>query len=97
VFPNPLEHWVVTVFVVHREGVATLGCMDRHAETHSTEEILPELLSRAQVQEILSISRQSLWRLVKQGALPAVYLDRRPRFLTEDVWQFVRSRRSTRR
>jgi predicted DNA-binding transcriptional regulator AlpA len=54
---------------------------------------LPRLLSRAEVEQMLCVSRKTLWRLVQRGTLPAVYLDRRPRFLPEDVWAFVLSRR----
>jgi hypothetical protein len=42
---------------------------------------------------MLCVSRKTLWRLVSSGELPVVYLDRRPRFLAEDVLGFVRSRR----
>jgi hypothetical protein len=42
---------------------------------------------------MLCVSRKTLWRLVSSGQLPVVYLDRRPRFLLEDVWGFVQSRR----
>jgi hypothetical protein len=55
--------------------------------------VLPSLLSRDEVQQILCISRKTLWRLVSSGTLPVVYVDSRPRFLPEDVWEFVRSRR----
>lgn len=54
---------------------------------------LPALLSRAEVQQILCVSGKTLWRLVQSGKLPVVYIDRRPRFLPEDVWAFVRSQR----
>jgi excisionase family DNA binding protein len=45
------------------------------------------------VAERLGISRQTLDRLVKAGALPVVRLDRRRRFLPEDVEALVRARR----
>jgi len=54
---------------------------------------LPDLLSTTDVLQTLAISRRTLGRLVKRGVLPVVYVDRRPRFLPEDVWRFVRSRR----
>jgi excisionase family DNA binding protein len=57
--------------------------------THST----PRLLGRSEVAERLGISRQTLDRLVRAGALPVVRLDRRRRFLPEDVEALVQSRR----
>jgi excisionase family DNA binding protein len=54
----------------------------------------PRLLGRAEVAAQLGISRQTLDRLVKAGALPVVQLDRRRRFLAEDVEAFVQSRRT---
>jgi excisionase family DNA binding protein len=53
------------------------------------------LLRRAEVADILGISRRTLDRLVRAGALPVVYVDRRPRFLAEDIRIFVRSRRTS--
>jgi len=52
------------------------------------------LLSREQVEQLLSVSRAQLWRLVRSGDLPVVYLDRRPRFLAEDIENFIRSGRT---
>jgi hypothetical protein len=45
------------------------------------------------MQAILGVSRKTLWRIVRSGALPAVYVDRRPKFLAEDVALFIASRR----
>jgi excisionase family DNA binding protein len=42
---------------------------------------------------MLGVSRKTLWRIVRSGELPAVYVDRRPRFLAEDVAAFIASRR----
>ena len=50
----------------------------------------PRLLGRSEVAERLGISRQTLDRLVKAGALPVVGLDRRRRFLPEDVEALIR-------
>jgi excisionase family DNA binding protein len=60
-----------------------------------TPQSTPRLLGRSEVAALLGISRQTLDRLVKAGSLPVVRLDRRPRFLPEDVDAFVRSRRKT--
>ena len=60
-------------------------------DTHS----IPRLLGRAEVAAQLGISRQTLDRLVKAGALPVVRLDRRRRFLPEDVETLVQSRRTS--
>jgi hypothetical protein len=38
---------------------------------------------------------RTLDRLVRAGALPVVYLDRRPRFLAEDVQALIRARRTS--
>jgi hypothetical protein len=42
---------------------------------------------------MLGVSNRTLDRLARSGALPVVYVDRRPRFLASDVARFVRSRR----
>jgi excisionase family DNA binding protein len=42
---------------------------------------------------MLGVSRKTLWRIVRSGDLPVVRIDRRPRFLVEDVDAFVESRR----
>jgi predicted DNA-binding transcriptional regulator AlpA len=55
---------------------------------------LPGLLTAAEVLQILAISRKTLWRLVRSGQLPVVYLDRRPRYLAEDVAALICSRRA---
>jgi hypothetical protein len=79
---------------------ATSEVRPRHPESMSPQdhlgyrEGLPVLLSRAEAQQILCVSGKTLWRLVQSGKLPVVYIDRRPRFLPEDVWELVRSRRS---
>jgi excisionase family DNA binding protein len=52
------------------------------------------LLRRSEVAELLGFSTRTLDRLVQSGALPVVRVDRRPRFLMEDVEGFVRSRRT---
>lgn len=51
------------------------------------------LLQRSEVAETLGVSRRTLDRLTKAGKLPVVYIDRRPRYLAEDVIEFVESRR----
>lgn len=51
------------------------------------------LLGRSEVASRLGISKMTLDRIVKAGALPVVRIDSRPRFLPEDVAEFVRSRR----
>jgi hypothetical protein len=45
------------------------------------------------VQELLGISRATLWRIVRSGSLPVVYIDGRPRFLVSDVERLIESRR----
>jgi excisionase family DNA binding protein len=61
-----------------------------------TTQDFPGLLARTQVAKLLGISTRTLDRLVRSGDLPAVRLDRRPRFLPEDVEILIRSRRSPR-
>jgi excisionase family DNA binding protein len=56
----------------------------------------PQLIGRIEVQEILGVSRATLWRLVRSGSLPVVRIDGRVRFLLEDVSTFIHSRRSRR-
>jgi predicted DNA-binding transcriptional regulator AlpA len=56
----------------------------------------PQLIGRAQTQQLFGVSRATLWRIVKSGALPAVYVDGRPRFLMSDIEALIRSRRTRR-
>jgi excisionase family DNA binding protein len=56
----------------------------------------PRLLRRPEVAEQLGVSSRTLDRLVRAGILPVVYIDRRPRYVAEDVEQLIRSRRKTR-
>jgi excisionase family DNA binding protein len=58
--------------------------------THDT----PRLLRRSEVADLLGVSRRTLDRLAQAGAIPVVYIDRRPRYLAEDVATFVRERRT---
>jgi excisionase family DNA binding protein len=55
------------------------------------------LIDRAEVQQLLGVSRATLWRIVRDGALPVVEIDGRVRFMWEDVERFIRSRRTWRR
>jgi predicted DNA-binding transcriptional regulator AlpA len=54
------------------------------------------LLSRADTAAMLNMSAPQLDRLARTGVLPVIRIDRRPRFLAEDVEAFIRSRRQTR-
>jgi hypothetical protein len=83
---NRLGSRGVTVLRVNREGLATLGPMN----THGTS----SLLGRREAATRLACSLATLDRLVRAGSLPVVYLDRRPRYLAEDVAALVHSRRS---
>jgi hypothetical protein len=58
--------------------------------THGTS----SLLGRREAASRLACSLATLDRLVRAGSLPVVYLDRRPRYLAEDVAALVRSRRA---
>jgi excisionase family DNA binding protein len=78
---------LVTFFRVKAKRLPRLAPM--------TSQHIPRLLGRAEVAAQLGISRQTLDRLVKAGALPVVRLDRRRRFLPEDVEAFVQSRRTS--
>ena len=89
---KPHGCWGVTVFRVDPERAATLSWMSHEAPPGYASS-RPELLSRAETERILCVSRKTLWRLVASGVLPVVYLDRRPRFLSDDVWAYVLSRR----
>jgi excisionase family DNA binding protein len=53
----------------------------------------PRLLRRSEVADLLGVSRRTVDRLVRAGALPVVYLDRRPRYVATDVAALVRARR----
>ena len=55
----------------------------------------PGLLRRDEVAELLRCSKATVDRLVRSGALPAVYIDRMPRFRAEDVGALIESRRAT--
>jgi hypothetical protein len=41
------------------------------------------------------VSRAGVYRLIRHGDLSPIYIDRRPRFLAEDIRAFVHSRRRT--
>jgi excisionase family DNA binding protein len=56
----------------------------------------PKLLRRSEVADLLGVSPRTLDRLVEAGSLPVVYIDRRPRYLAEDVAAFVLARRRRR-
>ena len=53
------------------------------------------LLQRAEVADLLGMSRRQLDRLTRAGAIPVVEIDRRPRYLIEDIEAFILSRRKT--
>jgi excisionase family DNA binding protein len=53
------------------------------------------LLTVAELAVCLNTSRSTIYRLIREGALRPIYFDDRPRFLAEDVWGFVRSRRGS--
>jgi excisionase family DNA binding protein len=53
----------------------------------------PRLLRRAQVADLLGVSRSTLDRIVRAGELAVVRIDRMPRFRPEDVRAFISSRR----
>jgi excisionase family DNA binding protein len=55
----------------------------------------PKLLRRAEVADLLAMSRRTVDRLVRAGELPVVYVDRMPRFLADDVRALVRARRKS--
>jgi hypothetical protein len=78
---------LVTVLRVESSAFASLLGVSSHDVTR--------LLRRAEVADLLGVSCRTLDRLVRAGALPVVYIDRRPRYLAEDVRAFVRSRRSS--
>jgi predicted DNA-binding transcriptional regulator AlpA len=54
----------------------------------------PWLIGRAETQQRLGVSRATLWRIVRSGALPVVHIDGRPRFLMSDIDALIRSRRT---
>jgi excisionase family DNA binding protein len=60
-----------------------------------TSQDISRLLRRTEVADQLGISRRTLDRLVRGGALPVVRIDRMPRFLPEDVQALIQSRRTT--
>jgi hypothetical protein len=51
------------------------------------------LLSKAQVREALNCSMRSVDNWMKDGSLPVVWLDRRPRFDPDDVRAFAQGRK----
>lgn len=51
------------------------------------------LLKVAEVTELLSISRRTLYRLIDSGDLVPIYLDRLPRFDPKDIRALVARRR----
>lgn len=51
------------------------------------------LLSKGQVREALNCSMRSVDKWMKDGSLPVVWLDRRPRFDPEDVRAFCQGRK----
>ncbi len=67
------------------------GSLDSTLTTHSK----PRLLGRSEAAAMLDMSRGQLDRLTKAGVLPVIHIDRRPRFLPEDIEAFIRSRRRT--
>ena len=56
---------------------------------------MPELLTVADLQRSLRVSRSTIYRLIREGALRPLYFDDRPRFLVADVRDFVESRRQS--
>ena len=52
-----------------------------------------ELLTVADLQKSLLVSRSTIYRLIREGALRPLYFDDRPRFLVTDVRDFVESSR----
>jgi excisionase family DNA binding protein len=51
------------------------------------------LLTIADLAVYLNTSRSTIYRLIRQGSLRPIYFNDRPRFLAEDVWEFVQSRK----
>jgi|GEM_PF-4308743 len=51
------------------------------------------LMSKSQVREALNCSMRSVDKWMKDGSLPVVWLDRRPRFDPEDVRAFCQGRK----
>jgi predicted DNA-binding transcriptional regulator AlpA len=54
------------------------------------------LLRVADLQRVLACSRPTVYRLIREGALKPVYLDRRPRFEPKQVRELIESRRGRR-
>lgn len=52
-----------------------------------------KMLSKAQVREALNCSMRSVEKWMKDGSLPVVWLDRRPRFDPDDVRAFAQGRK----
>jgi excisionase family DNA binding protein len=55
-----------------------------------------QLLRISEVTRILACSRPTVYRLIEEGALTPIYLDRRPRFDPADLERLVEERRGRR-
>jgi excisionase family DNA binding protein len=53
------------------------------------------LLSADQVADLLAVSRSMIYKLLRTGELPAVYVGRLPRFAEADILEFIATRRRT--
>jgi excisionase family DNA binding protein len=72
--------------------------MDQHVTGDYRGARTGRLLQRREVEERLGISRRTLWRLTKQGAIPVVRfgggrLGGHPRYLESDIEAFIRAHR----
>jgi hypothetical protein len=86
---KPLPYRGVTVLRVKSEEPGILLSVSHREPSGYPQQPGTTLLRRAEVERQLRVSRATLWRLVRSGALPAVYLDRRPRFRPEDIRALV--------
>jgi excisionase family DNA binding protein len=67
---------------------------DGEAARYRASEIEP-LLTVGEVCRWLGIPRPTLYRLIRRGKLQPVYVGSRPRFISDDVWTFIRSNGSS--
>jgi predicted DNA-binding transcriptional regulator AlpA len=67
--------------------------MTSTAQARYPERKTEPLLSAAQLGEWLGVSRATIGRLMRSGAIAPIYLDSRPRFDPEEIRQFIAARR----